>query len=319
MVGYIYHIINIKNNKRYIGKTFNIDRRIQRHFIDLKKQQHHSIKLQRAFNKYGKDSFQLDVQMYEIQDEDELSILEIKEIEKFDSYNNGYNVTLGGEGNRILFDWKTQVLLYNILQHYNGVSRQIARYYDCDHSVIDGLKKNDIYKLEKYETTEYNSLVKELQLSDNNLVDNYIAHNDKKLTNNQCLEILSIITYYNGYDRLLCDIFSINNKLTDRLKKNLIYRDVIEQFNKMSDEEKEQLRLATMKKYDLEQKRLARKRGNVKNPLSQEQINYILDNKDIKTRTQIGKDLGISADRVGSVILGKSYKDLVANYYSSIT
>lgn len=61
--------------------------------------------------------------------------------------------------------------------------------------------------------------------------------------------------------------------------------------------------------------RLERKRGNVKSPLAQEQVNYILDNKDTKKRVEIAKDLGISADRVGSVILGKSYTDLVKKYY----
>ena len=45
-------------------------------------------------------------------------------------------------------------------------------------------------------------------------------------------------------------------------------------------------------------------------PLTQEQVNYILDNSKNKKRVEIAKELGISADRVSSVILGKSYKDL---------
>jgi hypothetical protein len=42
-----------------------------------------------------------------------------------------------------------------------------------------------------------------------------------------------------------------------------------------------------------------------------------MDNSKIKKRIEIAKDLDISADRVGSVILGKSYKDLVENYYKT--
>ena len=38
-------------------------------------------------------------QEVEVADEDELSLREILEIEKYDSYNNGYNMTLGGDGN----------------------------------------------------------------------------------------------------------------------------------------------------------------------------------------------------------------------------
>lgn len=63
--------------------------------------------------------------------------------------------------------------------------------------------------------------------------------------------------------------------------------------------------------------RLERKRGNVKSPLTQEQVNYILDNKDTKKRVEIARDLGISDDRVGSVILGKSYTDLVKKYHEN--
>ena len=59
MIEYLYHITNLINNKTYIGKTNNIDRRISRHFSDLKKGQHHSHKLQRAFNKYGEKVFKV--------------------------------------------------------------------------------------------------------------------------------------------------------------------------------------------------------------------------------------------------------------------
>lgn len=71
-----------------------------------------------------------------------------------------------------------------------------------------------------------------------------------------------------------------------------------------------------MKKYNLFAVKSNRQWNCVKNPLTQNQVNYILDNKDKKTRVEIGADLNISEDRVGNVILGKSYKDLVANYYS---
>jgi len=57
MIGYLYIITNKVNGKKYIGKTNDINRRITRHFIDLKRGNHHSHKLQRAFNKYGKDNF----------------------------------------------------------------------------------------------------------------------------------------------------------------------------------------------------------------------------------------------------------------------
>ena len=59
-----------------------------------------------------------------------------------------------------------------------------------------------------------------------------------------------------------------------------------------------------------------RKRNNP-NALSQEQVNFILDHKDSLSKAAIGRALGVSADRVGGVLNGKSYKDLVEIYYKN--
>ena len=106
MVGYIYHITNDVNNKKYIGKTINLLHRLQDHFSRLEKNQHHSHKLQRAVNKYGIEHFKVSYEEVEIKNEEELNLLEILEIQKYDSYNNGYNETLGGDGNSTLFTFE---------------------------------------------------------------------------------------------------------------------------------------------------------------------------------------------------------------------
>lgn len=53
----IYEIRNIITNDLYIGSTVNFNDRKWRHFSDLKKGKHHSIILQRAFDKYGEETF----------------------------------------------------------------------------------------------------------------------------------------------------------------------------------------------------------------------------------------------------------------------
>lgn len=53
----IYKIVNSKNKKIYIGSTTNFSRRKNQHFSSLKSNNHHSIALQRAYNKYGKECF----------------------------------------------------------------------------------------------------------------------------------------------------------------------------------------------------------------------------------------------------------------------
>lgn len=59
--GVVYAIINSVNNKRYVGSTFNIKERWKYHSYLLKKGKHHSIALQRAYNKYGENAFRFEV------------------------------------------------------------------------------------------------------------------------------------------------------------------------------------------------------------------------------------------------------------------
>ena len=56
----IYKILNIKTKQIYIGSSINIKQRINRHFKDLKANKHHSLKMQRSYNKYGKESFNVE-------------------------------------------------------------------------------------------------------------------------------------------------------------------------------------------------------------------------------------------------------------------
>lgn len=49
--GYIYHITNTVNNKRYIGQTINFQVRKNTHLRNLRDNKHYSLKLQRAWNK----------------------------------------------------------------------------------------------------------------------------------------------------------------------------------------------------------------------------------------------------------------------------
>jgi group I intron endonuclease len=53
----IYKIINNVNGKFYLGSSKNFHKRKLRHFNELRKNKHHSIHLQRAFNKYGEENF----------------------------------------------------------------------------------------------------------------------------------------------------------------------------------------------------------------------------------------------------------------------
>ena len=53
----IYIILNIINNKCYIGSSINIKGRKEQHIRDLKKGKHCNDHLQKSWNKYGQESF----------------------------------------------------------------------------------------------------------------------------------------------------------------------------------------------------------------------------------------------------------------------
>lgn len=86
-MGYIYIILNIKNYKFYVGSTKNYKVRKLKHINELNKNKHHSIHLQRAWNKYTKNSFIFAIietcYNYVEREQEILNIIDIKK----DSYN----------------------------------------------------------------------------------------------------------------------------------------------------------------------------------------------------------------------------------------
>lgn len=92
MQSVIYAIKNLVNNKVYIGSSKSHIKRKYEHFYQLKKGIHHSIHLQRAYDKYGKDKFS-----FYILEECENNIRKDKEVEYMKQFNSahrdyGYNI-----------------------------------------------------------------------------------------------------------------------------------------------------------------------------------------------------------------------------------
>jgi hypothetical protein len=57
----VYMIYNIKNDKKYIGSSINLYERLHKHFSLLRHNRHENQYLQNAFNKYGKESFRVEI------------------------------------------------------------------------------------------------------------------------------------------------------------------------------------------------------------------------------------------------------------------
>lgn len=96
-MAYIYKITNIINNKIYIGKTEGtIEDRWKQHIRDSKKSQIQHRPLYSAIQKYGINNFKI-----EIVEQCDNTIINDREkywIEYYNSYKNGYNATIGGDG-----------------------------------------------------------------------------------------------------------------------------------------------------------------------------------------------------------------------------
>lgn len=90
----IYNIKNLSNDKVYIGQSVDIEKRWSTHKAELNNNYHHNIHLQSAWNKYGEDNFEFSI--IEECSIDKLDQQEIYWISKFNSYENGYNLTAGG-------------------------------------------------------------------------------------------------------------------------------------------------------------------------------------------------------------------------------
>jgi len=57
----VYAIVCLQSGRRYVGSSVNIRRRIRQHIARLSAGNHHSVALQRAWDKYGHDQFQMKI------------------------------------------------------------------------------------------------------------------------------------------------------------------------------------------------------------------------------------------------------------------
>ena len=129
---FIYKITNDINNKLYIGKTSRtIQIRFHEHVKDSKKS-YTNRPLYDAMNKYGAEHFHINI-IDTCYTNEEASEKEIYWIEYYDSYRNGYNATLGGEGvTTLTLNDEEVVKKYKELKS----KRAVGRYFQVDEKTI---------------------------------------------------------------------------------------------------------------------------------------------------------------------------------------
>lgn len=150
-MAWIYCISNSINTKQYVGKTTkNIDKRFKEHLSDSRKEECNNRPLYNSICKYGEDKFKIEI-LQEC-DELELNFWENFWIEKLDTYKNGYNATLGGDGS-ILFNYKEIIKIHNEGFTIKDTAKQIGCCIDTVSKVLQlyniDSNKNKIKSLSK--------------------------------------------------------------------------------------------------------------------------------------------------------------------------
>jgi hypothetical protein len=170
MLGKIYTISNSINNKLYVGKTcVSLADRLQQHKHEYKKYPNRI--LYKAMSEIGVDKFSINlIGEYK---ESELDIKESNLIKTLNTFEEGYNSTLGGEGRSIIDRnslIKSFIITNNVAQSARelkidaGHARTILRSlgYDTTHEIhfIKNSKAVRIIELDRIfnsieETAEY--------------------------------------------------------------------------------------------------------------------------------------------------------------------
>ena len=141
-MGLIYKITNKTNGKSYIGLTqFSLEERMKGHINDSRKKDQLNKPLYSAMRKYGVDSFE--ISLIEECDDDVLSEREIHYIEYYNTYNSGYNATIGGEGvsNITLSDRERMIDSFHRTKSIKESSKELG--FDAE-TISKHLKKSGI-------------------------------------------------------------------------------------------------------------------------------------------------------------------------------
>ncbi len=288
----IYKIINLVTNKVYVGSSSDLIGRSYTHFNDLSNGNHHSIKLQRSYNKHGRDTFIFEIiELCEIPD---LIKREQFYIDTFDSYKLGYNsVPFAGSNLGMIHSDETKE---KIRQRSIGNKNMLGKHHNDNtkekiKSKLIGNKLSEETKLKMSESQKGRKHTKETKEKIS------ILNSGKKRTQEQKDKISESKT---GKKQS-------SETIQNRSKSNTGKKRTQEQKDRMSKSMKGIKKIISNKVID-------------KNNRQKKRIAHISENGDIikeyDSVTDCSLELSIPIKRISSVLTGKSkmYKKMIFVY-----
>ena len=145
MNGFIYKITNKVNNKVYIGQTrYTVESRWRQHLKNYNVE-HRKQPLYLAFEKYGIENFEIEtVEEVNVNSLDEREIFWIA---KYNSFKEGYNATIGGQGTKLYYwtDSKYEEIRTMYLSGFTTAN--IGKHFNVSSWVITNILKSLDVKL----------------------------------------------------------------------------------------------------------------------------------------------------------------------------
>lgn len=241
---YIYFIINQITNERYVGQTTNFNRRKTEHFSKLKQGIHPNPKLQNSFNKYGEENFIINKIQFDDITKQELDEQEIYYIKKYNSFNNGFNLTEGGTGGdtRSKLSFEDFCFAYFGNKKYDGMTNKTAKYLNCDSSTISAIRREEAYDSFREKALNLSEEEKEKYLD--NFVKTFDLKNTKPWTKQATLDdittlnIMCVVSSYGrGIESTILKHFNLSKGFIFHLMTGNGRKEVKEQYRLLSKEE----------------------------------------------------------------------------------
>lgn len=243
---YIYKIVNKVTKEKYVGQTTNFSRRIQEHKKKLKENRHPNFKLQKSWNEYGEENFDIIKDSYDFTKE-ELNIKEIEEIEKEQSYKNGFNLTVGGDGGntRGNLTFEQYCFAYFGNKKHQWLLNRTGKFLGVDGSIIAKLVKEESYLWYNEKALALTEEEKEKYISDFeekiDIINNLPKPVKGKLSLDEIIIFLSIVSVYGrGAEAAITQHMGISKGLKNHIVKGSYSKEVL-YFKELDSSEIEQI------------------------------------------------------------------------------